>query len=191
MKTILLMLAIVTGATAEPVTITLKSGRIVAGDLVSKSATEIKLDTISNGLIRIRVINATPESWAIAQRATAQAIKQVIPPEPPPVVQKIEMRNPPPQQIRISAASLEAAYDKNPLAADAKYKGQILIVSGFIKSIDKDILDSPYVQIGKCVVKYFPRGSDKKVMNLTVGDAVTLSGVCGGKSLGIIDLKGD
>lgn len=70
MKTILLILALVTGVTAaEAVTITLKSGGTMTGPLVAKSATEIKVET-TYGVIALQPDMVVPESWATAQAAT-------------------------------------------------------------------------------------------------------------------------
>jgi hypothetical protein len=48
----------------------------------------------------------------------------------------------------LSANQLVKDYEANEVAADAKYKGLIVIVSGSIESIGKDIMDQAYVVIG-------------------------------------------
>lgn len=44
--------------------------------------------------------------------------------------------------IKVSARSLLVDYHRNEVAADNKYKGQILAVSGTVKSIEKDMFDN-------------------------------------------------
>jgi hypothetical protein len=49
------------------------------------------------------------------------------------------------EAIDISARELQADYDANEVAADERYKNKILRITGTIESINKDILDDPYV----------------------------------------------
>ena len=44
----------------------------------------------------------------------------------------------------LSANKLFKEYDKNSVAADAKYEDKIVVVSGTIQSIGKDIMDTAY-----------------------------------------------
>ena len=44
----------------------------------------------------------------------------------------------------LSANALFNEYDKNSVAADAKYEDKIVVVSGTIQSIGKDIMDTAY-----------------------------------------------
>ena len=48
----------------------------------------------------------------------------------------------------LSANTLFKEYDKNSVAADAKYENKIVVVSGTIQSIGKDIMDTAYLVIG-------------------------------------------
>ena len=48
----------------------------------------------------------------------------------------------------LSANKLFKEYDKNSVAADAKYEDKIVVVSGTIQSIGKDIMDTAYLVIG-------------------------------------------
>lgn len=47
----------------------------------------------------------------------------------------------------LSAPEIVAEYRANEVAADQKYKGQIISVTGVITKIGKDIMDSPYVTL--------------------------------------------
>lgn len=66
--TFALIFSIITAATAEPVSVALKSGGTIAGTLVSKSATEIKVET-TYGVIALQPDMVVPESWTAAQCA--------------------------------------------------------------------------------------------------------------------------
>ncbi|MFT4257051.1 MAG: zinc-ribbon domain-containing protein [Pseudoxanthomonas sp.] len=45
--------------------------------------------------------------------------------------------------INVTAIELHAAYDANEIAADAKFKGKRLRVSGLVESIESDVMDEP------------------------------------------------
>ena len=47
---------------------------------------------------------------------------------------------------KVTATQMLADYEANEVAADQKYKGNMVEVSGTIKNIGKDILDTPYVE---------------------------------------------
>ena len=49
--------------------------------------------------------------------------------------------------IKVSAEALYNAYNQNQVAADAKYKGNLVEMTGVIGSIGKDILNNPYVTL--------------------------------------------
>ncbi|MBU9520250.1 OB-fold putative lipoprotein [Burkholderia multivorans] len=53
----------------------------------------------------------------------------------------------PAETVSVTAAALFDAYDKNEVAADQKYKGKALSVSGTIQSIDKDAFDNIVVKL--------------------------------------------
>ncbi|MDX9925554.1 MAG: hypothetical protein RBS48_12395, partial [Ignavibacteriaceae bacterium] len=49
--------------------------------------------------------------------------------------------------IKITASQLVADYKANQVAADSKYKGNIVEVTGTISTIGKDIMDTPYISL--------------------------------------------
>ena len=53
---------------------------------------------------------------------------------------------PTPEVIRITAGEILAAYDNNPIRAEAQYKGRIVDVSGIVSDIDK-VLGQAYVSL--------------------------------------------
>jgi len=89
----------------------------------------------------------------------------------------------------LSANALFNEYDKNSVAADAKYEGKIVKVSGTIQSIGKDIIDTAYLVIGgsgfldgvQCML---PRGQEGLVASVSKGQYVTLKGKVSGQIMG-------
>lgn len=49
--------------------------------------------------------------------------------------------------IDVTAKELQADYDANEVAADNKYRGKALRVSGTVESIGKNVTDDPYVRL--------------------------------------------
>lgn len=92
--------------------------------------------------------------------------------------------------IEISAQQLYAEYEANEVAADKKFKGKKIAVSGVIGDIGKDILDKPYVslEIGylQSVNCYFSDKHNEEISTLGKGQGITIIGTCKGKSLGIM-----
>ena len=84
-------------------------------------------------------------------------------------------------------------YKDNEVAADEKYKGKTVKVTGLVKDIGKDIFDSSYITIndGKDITWdyaqcYFKNKDEiAKVSNLQKGDTVTLIGKVGSYSLSL------
>lgn len=87
------------------------------------------------------------------------------------------------QAISITATKLAQAYIDNEVNADVLYKGKILNVSGSIKDIGKDILDTPYVTLESNPSDYFTgvqcmfeKGDEAKLATLNKGTQTTLQG---------------
>tara|TARA_A100001035_G_scaffold154461_1_gene121917 strand:- start:72 stop:509 length:438 start_codon:yes stop_codon:yes gene_type:complete len=89
----------------------------------------------------------------------------------------------------LTADTLFNAYDKNSVAADAKYEDKIVKVSGTVQSIGKDIMDTAYLVIGgsgfldgvQCML---PRGQEGLVARVSKGQYVTLKGKVSGQIMG-------
>ncbi len=93
--------------------------------------------------------------------------------------------------IEISASDLFAEYQNNSVAADQKYKGKKLKVTGTINDIGKDIADDTYITIetGEMFYEiqcYFLDSELDDVAGLKKGDSVTLIGTCDGMSINVI-----
>jgi len=86
----------------------------------------------------------------------------------------------------LSANQLYREYDSNEVAADSKYEGRVVIVTGTIQDIGKDIMDDAYIVIGggglldgvQCT---FTKGEQSSVANLSKGQQVSVKGEVSGK----------
>lgn len=92
--------------------------------------------------------------------------------------------------IRVSAVQLSEEYDANKVAADTKYKGKSLEISGVIDSIGKDIVDTPYVTLkGRELSLFgvqcmFSKADEPKLATLSKGRGITLRGEVSGELIG-------
>ncbi len=96
--------------------------------------------------------------------------------------------------IKVSAIDLYNAYNQNQVAADAKYKGNLVEMTGVIGSIGKDILNNPYVTLStgeysilnvQCM---FSQADESQLANLSSGQSVTLEGTVSGETIGIVEV---
>ena len=93
----------------------------------------------------------------------------------------------------VSATMLLAAYHANEVSADEKYKGRLLKVTGVVESINKDILDSPFVSliggeenIFDTVQVTFNEGYKDWLMKLRKVQRITAVGRCKGMLVGSV-----
>lgn len=103
-----------------------------------------------------------------------------------------------PQQpaVVITASQLVGAYQANQVAADAKYKGQTIQVSGKIDGIGKDILDDPYVSLTgdptnplADVQCQFSQNDEAALASLSKGQQVTLQGTGKGMTIETVEIR--
>lgn len=87
-----------------------------------------------------------------------------------------------------TADGLYDAYTANEVAADERFKGKVVLFSGNIRSIGKDISDTPYIVVGggalggvQCL---FPRSPKSPVASVARGQRVNVKGEVLGMSLG-------
>jgi hypothetical protein len=93
----------------------------------------------------------------------------------------------------VSANNIYAAYQKNEVAADQKYKDKVIVVTGKITDIGKDIIDSPYLIVGgtgmidgcQCV---FAESAVDQIAKAAKGDQVSVKGTCTGY-LGMVEME--
>lgn len=83
--------------------------------------------------------------------------------------------------LETTAAEMVSAYESNELAAEKKYEGKVVKITGVVGDIKKDILDKPYVTLGtgkqfevRQVQCFLADGVDATTLNK--GDQVTLTG---------------
>lgn len=102
----------------------------------------------------------------------------------------------PVEAIKVTAAELSADYKANEVAADAKYKGRLVEVSGIVDTIGKDILDTPYIafaagqyDIIDRVQCMFSKSDEPVLAAVAKGQRITLRGTVSGK-LGNILVQG-
>lgn len=86
----------------------------------------------------------------------------------------------------LAATELSRDYNANEVAADNKYKGKVVVVSGTIQSIGKDITDSAYIVIGGSgfldgVQCMFTKSGESAVAQLSKGSRVSVKGEVNGK----------
>jgi hypothetical protein len=96
-----------------------------------------------------------------------------------------------PSAIEMNAAQLYQEYNANQVAADAKYKGKILSVSGTVNDVGIDIIDTPYVMLGteqllSAVQCMFSKQDESMLAQLSKGQSLRIQGKCDG--LGIISV---
>ena len=85
--------------------------------------------------------------------------------------------------VTISASKLYKEYNENEIAADEKYKGKIIEVTGVIRDIGNDIMDNAYITlVGNeyfgDIQCYFKEKS--VVAKLSKGKRITIIGSCSG-----------
>src|SRR5262249_51198809 len=95
--------------------------------------------------------------------------------------------------VDVTADDLHAAYKRNEVAADEKYRGKVLDVTGAVQRIRKDIRDVPYVELWTSnefepVWAYFqdPAG----LSTLSAGRHITARCVGGNVAIGSPMLRG-
>lgn len=89
--------------------------------------------------------------------------------------------------VATTAEDLIGAYEKNEIAADEKFKGRRVVVTGKVDRIRTDLLDDPVVHLGGGFVSvdcYFDERHKRRLAKLSPGDQVKLRGVGKGQTLG-------
>jgi hypothetical protein len=80
----------------------------------------------------------------------------------------------------ISALKLSQAYDDNPIAADSRFKGNRVIVTGRIDHMGRDILGSPYIVLENDVQCGFSKADEAIVAGFKKGQKVAITGTVRG-----------
>jgi hypothetical protein len=106
-----------------------------------------------------------------------------------------DMQRRQPVTRRVTAKKLVGAYEANEVAADARYKGGRLRVSGRVSSIGKTFLGTAYITLPsgdswrevQCV---FPDEKAYRLRRLSKGDHVVVEGTCRGL-MGNVQVRGE
>ena len=90
--------------------------------------------------------------------------------------------------LKVSAVKLYNDYNANEIAADEKYKGKIIEVTGIIRDIGNDIMDNAYItlvgdQYFGDIQCYFSEKS--VVVSLSKGKRITVMGSCSGLMMNV------
>lgn len=95
--------------------------------------------------------------------------------------------------IEVSVEQILKEYEENEVAADNKYKGKKVAISGVVDSVSKDIIDDTYIKIDTGE-KYEAFGAQcyiadtqfERVAELKPGDRITITGYVSSYSLNIV-----
>lgn len=96
--------------------------------------------------------------------------------------------------LSISAKKLYSEYEANEVAADLKYKGKVIEVTGIVRLIDRGLMDEIYVTLKgneyfgdiQC---FFSESRAQEAAALKKGSKITIIGLCDGQMMNVL-LKG-
>jgi len=105
--------------------------------------------------------------------------------------QEVQERAP---SYRVSANGLYSEYDSNEVAADLKYRGKVVVVSGVVNRIGKGFVGGLYITLGGSgfldgVQCHFPKGEEASLANLSKGQEVIVKGTVDGQMI-FVSVKG-
>ena len=90
--------------------------------------------------------------------------------------------------MKVTAMQIINDYKDNGVAADAKYKNKLVEVSGVVDTIDKDILDTPYIALESYeyaivdrIQCMFSKSDEVQLATVAKGQQITLRGNVEGK----------
>lgn len=140
-------------------------------------------------------VNNEPEKVEVSAPATSEVKKEAVKEEVVKEKEKPKAEEKPKEEtITISASDLYSAYNDNEIAADQKYKGKQLEVSGTVQDIGKDIFDSIYVTLETAelmgsIQVYFEKGQEDAIAALSKGQELTVVGKGDGFLIMTVTLK--
>ena len=91
--------------------------------------------------------------------------------------------------FEVSAVQIAAEYESNESAADDKYKGEVILVTGVISEVYRGFLYTPYVELKAGVRCNFSDNEDPVMAALSVGQTVSMKGR-GDRLLFGVELRG-
>ncbi len=90
--------------------------------------------------------------------------------------------------FRVTSNGLSREYEANEVVADNKYKGKVIIVSGIVRSIGKDIMDQAYVVLESDVHCSFTVEQQSSFDRIAKGKTVSIKGEVSGLTIGSVML---
>ena len=91
--------------------------------------------------------------------------------------------------FEVSAVQIAAEYESSESAADDKYKGEVILVTGVISEVYRGFLYTPYVELKAGVRCNFSDNEDPVMAALSVGQTVSMKGR-GDRLLFGVELRG-
>ena len=91
--------------------------------------------------------------------------------------------------VEVSAVQIAAEYESSESAADDKYKGEVILVTGVISEVYRGFLYTPYVELKAGVRCNFSDNEDPVMAALSVGQTVSMKGR-GDRLLFGVELRG-
>lgn len=88
----------------------------------------------------------------------------------------------------VTATGLAQAYADDEAAADRRYKGKVIYLTGQVDNVESDLMDSYLVKLrtgvnwGDMVSCRFPKSRETGLTRLTQGSYVRIKGKCSGKA---------
>ena len=79
-------------------------------------------------------------------------------------------------EYRISAIQLAAEYESNESAANEKYNGKVIVVTGIVSKIYRGFLYTPYVELEGGVRCNFSDTEDPVMLTLSEGQTISMKG---------------
>ncbi len=94
-------------------------------------------------------------------------------------------------EYKLTADQLFSAYEANEIAADKKCKGKVLVVSGCVEAVGKDISNTMFVALRTrdffgSVQCFFDDVNESDLVPLRKGMHVSIKGWCGGKFMNVV-----
>ena len=92
--------------------------------------------------------------------------------------------------FQVRHKTLADEFENNSIAAEAKYEGKLIYVKGPVGSVDKDILDNPYIAIRgewdfASVQCFLTDEEVSSASTLRKGQRIVVAGVVGDTTLGV------
>jgi len=131
--------------------------------------------TVSQPVQTQQAVQTQPAQQVTQQQQPLQQVAQ-----PQSVPQKSE-----PDYMEITPTKLFAAFEDNEAAANMKYNGNLIQITGTISDIGTDILGDPYLSFETDLLQgvtcYFKKYDMEEIAQVKKGQKVTVRGTCDGK----------